>query len=118
VVVAASVAVVVAVAVAAAAAVTVAGVVAADDLPSSRDGLAERASRIGEAWANEYLRDLQAQARAPIGAWPGTMSEARRRVVAQLAIALDPEHLNELARVANLAAKRGWGAVCEPDLEA
>lgn len=81
------------------------------------DSFTERASQIGEAWAHEYVRDLQAQARAPVGAWPGTMSEARRRVVVQLAVVLDPERLNALARVANLAAKRGWQEVCEPDLE-
>ncbi len=82
------------------------------------DLLAERASKIGEAWADEYVRDLRRHARGPVGAWPGTMSEARRRVVTQLAIALAPERVEELARVANLAAKRGWKTVCEPDLEA
>lgn len=95
----------------------VAGAVAADN-NDPRDLLAERASKIGEAWAHEYVRDLQTHARAPVGGWPGTMSEARRRVVTQLAIALAPERLDELARVANLAAKRGWQAICEPDLEA
>jgi cold-inducible RNA-binding protein len=85
--------------------------------PQAGDSLAERASQIGEAWAHEYVRDLQAQARAPVGAWPGTMSEARRRVVTQLAIVLAPERLNELARVANFAAKRGWRELCEPELE-
>lgn len=97
-------------------AVMVAGAVAADDDPP-RDFLAERASQIGQAWAHEYVRDLQTHARAPVGAWPGTISEARRRIVTQLAIVLAPERLNELARIANLAAKRGWGAVCEPDHE-
>jgi hypothetical protein len=95
----------------------VAGVVAADGAPPPLDFLAVRASQIGEAWAKEYLRDLQAHERAPVGAWPGTMSEARRRVVTQLAIALAPERLHELARVANLAARRGWQDACEPDLE-
>ena len=98
----------------------VAGAVAADPDPP-RDFLAERASQIGQAWAHEYVRDLQTHERAPVGAWPGTMSEARRRVVTQLvtklAIVLAPERLDELARVTNLAAKRGWQAVCEPDLE-
>jgi len=89
-----------------------------DGDPQARDFLAERASTIGEAWAHEYVRDLRNHARAPVGAWPGTMSEARRRIVTQLAIALAPERLDELARMANLAAKRGWQAVCEPDLEA
>ena len=91
-------------------------VVVADD-PPARDFLVERASRIGEAWAHEYVRDLKSHARAPIGAWPGTMSEARRRIVTQLAIVLAPERLDQLARVANLAAKRGWQEVCEPDIE-
>ncbi len=100
-----------------AAVVMVAGAVAADD-PVAREALAERASQIGEAWAHEYVRDLRSQARAPTGAWPGTMSEARRRVRTQLAIVLDPQRLDELARVANLAARRGWREVCEPDLEA
>jgi hypothetical protein len=97
-------------------AVMVAGAVAADDQPA-RDSLAERATQIGEAWAHEYVRDLHAQARAPIGAWPGTMSEARRRVVTQLAVVLDPARLDQLARMANLAARRGWLEVCEPDPE-
>ena len=79
--------------------------------------LEERASQIGDAWAEEYLRDLQARARAPVGAWPGTMSEARSRVVSKLAIVLAPERLQELARVANLAARRGWQKACQPDLE-
>jgi len=89
---------------------------------SEREGedfevLTARASQIGDAWAQEYLRDLQARARAPVGAWPGTMSEARSRVVSQLAIVLPAERLQELARVANLAARRGWQKACEPDLE-
>ena len=97
--------------------VKVAGAVAADGADSPRDFLAERASQIGAAWAEEYVRDLQAHARAPVGAWPGTMSEARGRVMTQLAIVLAPERLHELARVANLAARRGWQMVSEPDLE-
>jgi hypothetical protein len=91
--------------------------IAADGAPSSPDYLAERASQIGAAWAEEYLRELHAHERAPVGAWPGTMSEARRRVVTQLAVVLASDRLQELARVANLAARRGWQKVCEPDLE-
>lgn len=94
-----------------------AGAVAADGAASPRDFLAERASQIGAAWAEEYLRDLHAHARAPVGAWPGTMSEARSRVVTQLAIVLAPARLEELARVANLTARRGWQNVCERDPE-
>jgi hypothetical protein len=91
--------------------------VAAETASPPRDSLAERASQIGEAWAEAFLRDLRANDRAPIGLWPGTMSEARSRVVAQLAIVLAPERLDELARVTNLAARHRWQKVSEPDLE-
>ena len=90
----------------------VAGVVAANDRVPS-DWLAMRATEIGEAWAHEYVRDLLAQARPPVGAWPGTMSEARRRVVTHLAGAIDRLRVDELARLANLAARRGWLEMCE-----
>jgi hypothetical protein len=106
-----------AVVVAAAAVAKVAGAVAANGVPPPCDSLAERASEIGDAWAKEYLRDLQAHERAPVGPWPGTIREARLRVVTQLALVLAPERLQELARVANLAARREWQSVCEPDLE-
>ena len=103
--------------VALAAVVKVAGAVAADEVLPPRDFLAERASQIGDSWAKEYLLDLQTHSRAPVGGWPGTMSEARSRVATQLAIALTPLRLQELARIANLAARRGWQNACEPDLE-
>ena len=96
----------------------VAGPVAADaPAPAPDDPLAGRASQIGEDWAHEYVRSLRGQARAPVGGWPGTMSEARMRVVSVLAIVLDPKRLDDLARVTNLAAKRGWRELREPDLE-
>lgn len=84
---------------------------------SARDALADRASQIGEAWACEYVRELREQARAPVGAWPGTMSEARVRVRSRLAVVLERDRLDELARVANVAARRGWREMCEPDRE-
>lgn len=84
---------------------------------SARDALADRASQIGEAWAREYVRELREQARAPVGAWPGTMSEARVRVRSRLAVVLERDRLDELARVANVAARRGWREMCEPDRE-
>jgi hypothetical protein len=93
-----------------------AGPVAANAEPAP-DALADRASRIGEAWARDYVRELREQERAPVGAWPGTMREARVRVRSRLAIMLEPDRLDELARVANLAARRGWQKVCERDLE-
>ena len=99
------------------AAVPVASVVAAD-AAAPGESHAELASKIGEAWADEYVRDLQTRERAPVGGWPGTMSEARSRVLRRLAIVLTPERLDELARIANLAAKRGWQLVCKPDPDA
>ena len=90
---------------------------AAGSAAPAPDALADRASQIGEAWAREYVRELREQERAPVGAWPGTMREARMRVRSRLAIALEREQLDELARVANFAARRGWREVCEPDLE-
>ena len=94
----------------------VAGAVAGSAGPA-REALADRASQIGEAWAHDYVRELREQARAPVGAWPGTMREARMRVRSRLAIVLERDRLDELARVANFAARRGWRALCEPDLE-
>jgi hypothetical protein len=99
-----------------AAAAIVAGAVAANAGPAP-DALADRASQIGEAWARDYVRELREQDRAPAGAWPGTMREARMRVRSRLAIVLERDRLDELARVANYAARRGWREVCEPDLE-
>jgi len=84
---------------------------------SAYDALADRASQIGEAWAREYVRELREQARAPVGAWPGTMSEARVRVRSRLAVVLEHDRLDELARVANVAARRGWREMCEPEPE-
>lgn len=96
---------------------TVVGAVVADSAASPRDALAARASQIGAAWAEDYLRDLHASGRAPVGAWPGTMSEARWHIVRHLAIVLAPDRRQELARVAYLAARRGWQKMREPDLE-
>jgi len=89
----------------------VAGAVAAEP------ALASAATAIGEAWAHEFVRSLRSQERAVIGAWPGTMREARMRVRAAFTTKLDIQVLDELARVANLAARRGWNEVSEPDLE-
>ncbi len=92
------------------------GAVAANGAATG-DGLAERAVQIGEAWARDYVSALRAQERSAAGGWPGTMSEARSRIVARLAILLDPKQVDELARIANLAARRAWLQVCVPDPE-
>jgi len=75
------------------------------------------ATTIGQAWAQEYVRTLQQQERDIVGAWPGTIREARRQVLARIRAKLEPEQLDQLARITNLAARRGWETVSEPDLE-
>lgn len=75
------------------------------------------ATALGEAWADELVRDLRADKRKVIGAWPGTMSEARMRVLARLHRKLDVGVLDDLARVTIVAARRGWQQVSQPDPE-
>lgn len=79
--------------------------------------LVTRATTIGEIWATECVRDLRAQHRDIVGGWPGTLREARRRVLAAMPRNTDPLLLDDLAKLTNLAARRGWESVSEPDLE-
>ena len=79
--------------------------------------LVPAATAIGEKWAHELVRSLHSDDRQVIGGWPGTMSEARMRILAGMQVKLDAAVLDELARVANLAARRGWQEVSQPDLE-
>ena len=78
------------------------------------------ASALGEAWAQDCAQTLVAQEREVVGAWPGTLREARQRVIAgvQLAQRADAmRHLDDLARATYLAARRHWATISEPDLE-
>lgn len=72
---------------------------------------------VGEAWASELVRSLRADDREIIGSWPGTLREARMRIRVALRSDLDLHMLDELARVAYIAARRGWTEVSEPDPE-
>jgi hypothetical protein len=92
----------------------------------SVESLLPQAAAIGEAWAQECAVDLRAQERGVVGAWPGTIREARSRVLARLPAvrtldrtpgALDTATLHLLARTAYDAARRSWQAISEPDLE-
>jgi hypothetical protein len=80
-------------------------------------GLQPMATAIGEAWVNELVHSLRSEDREVIGPWPGTMSEARMRVLTTLRVKLDTRHLDQLARIANLAARRGWQVVSQTDPE-
>jgi len=75
------------------------------------------AMAIGEAWAREMVRTLRDDEREIIGAWPGTISEAKMRVLARLARTLDLEVLADLARVTTDAARRAWVRVAASDPE-
>jgi hypothetical protein len=79
--------------------------------------LVSLATEIGQAWSQTYVRTLHAQERDIVGAWPGTIREARRQVLARIKTKLEPEQLDQLAKMTNLAARRGWESVSEPDLE-
>ena len=75
------------------------------------------ATAIGTSWVDEIVRTLRAEDRALIGGWPGTISEAKTRVLSALGERVDPPLLAELARVASEAARRGWQSVTQPDPE-
>ena len=76
---------------------------------------------LGEAWAHEVANTLRAQTRAVVGAWPGTLREARSRVFLGLPAARQPsfdaQALEALSRAVYEAARRRWAAISEPDLE-
>jgi hypothetical protein len=78
-------------------------------------------SAIGEAWANDVANALRAQTRNLVGAWPGTLREARTRVLSRLPAARQPTFdaaaLNALSRAVYDAARRCWDEISEPDLE-
>jgi hypothetical protein len=75
------------------------------------------ATAVGHAWATEVMRGLHAEDRDVIGAWPGTISEAKARIRAKVPTRLETDELDELARLANLVARRGWQELTQPDTE-
>lgn len=72
---------------------------------------------VGERWANELVRSLRSDDREIIGAWPGTVREARARIRVAVRSRLELHLVEELARVAYVAARRGWQEVSEIDPE-
>jgi len=92
--------------------------IAVADVTAEADAaLSPIATAVGEAWAAELVRTLRANQREIIGAWPGTMREARMRVLARLHRHLDLDLLDELARLVTVAARREWHQVSQPDPE-
>jgi hypothetical protein len=76
-------------------------------------GLERIAMAIGEAWAHEMVRALRDDEREIVGAWPGTISEAKMRVLVHLNHTPDLKVLADLAQVATAAARREWLNVAE-----
>lgn len=78
-------------------------------------------TELGEAWARDVADALRAQTRGIVGAWPGTMREARSRVLLGLPAArrsaFNAASLEALSRAVYDAARRCWDAISEPDLE-
>jgi hypothetical protein len=87
------------------------------DTPAESSDFKPIAMAIGQAWAHEMVRTLRGDEREIVGAWPGTIREAKMRLLAQLARTLDREVLADLARVATEAARHEWLRVAESDPE-
>jgi hypothetical protein len=78
-------------------------------------------SALGEAWAQDVANTLRAQTRGVVGAWPGTLREARSRVLMGLPAARHPTFnaasLQAVSRAVYEAARRCWDKLSEPDVE-
>jgi hypothetical protein len=72
---------------------------------------------VGEAWAHELVRSLRSDDREIVGAWPGTLREARMRTHVAVRSKLELRIFEELARVAYVAARRAWQGVSDVDPE-
>ncbi|MGE0549128.1 MAG: hypothetical protein AB7O24_17405 [Kofleriaceae bacterium] len=72
---------------------------------------------VGDAWARELVHSLRFDDREIIGAWPGTMREARMRIRLAIRSKLQLHLMEELARVAYVSARCGWQAVSKLDPE-
>lgn len=85
--------------------------------PDSRGRLLRETSEAeGATWAREYLETVEKSGRAIEGGWPGTLPEARARVLRSLPSALSargfsPLNAREVAvasAMLSAAARRSW----------
>lgn len=95
-----------------------------DDIPmrppvglEARRTLVERtSSSAGEVWARWWRAELERQGRAAAGGWPGTLSEARARVLEAVLPDLKKHGIGELsfderelaAKTVYATARRRW----------
>jgi hypothetical protein len=86
-------------------------------LSQARNGLLKGASEAaGASWAVEYLSALRASGRPIEGGWPGTLREARARILSNLPrelsarglLPLDAHEIGLAASITNAEAKRAW----------
>lgn len=78
--------------------------------------LQETSEVAGASWALEYSEAVQRSGRAVEGGWPGTIPEARARVMRALPPALSarglsplsPREIVEASSMVNAVAKRSW----------
>jgi hypothetical protein len=77
----------------------------------------------GVAWAASFSEQLRKEGRRMAGGWPGTLSEARARLFAQLSammgagLVLANDEVDSLARATYGAAKNDWLAKAGRDPE-
>jgi hypothetical protein len=93
----------------------------APDSKNRRGALEEAAVSIGEEWARSWLAKLAVEKRRVAGGWPGTMSQARALVVAELVRpryqpVLDHE-IREVAQAAYARAKVVWLRSAKEDVD-
>jgi hypothetical protein len=85
--------------------------------------LEDAASSEGTAWAEWWRVELRRQRRPVAGGWPGTLSEARARIVARILHEHGPQFSATAAEIESAArstygtAKRDWNDNCDPDPE-
>jgi hypothetical protein len=101
-----------AVAVAAVATVATAAAVVANDTD-----IAPIANDVGHAWVTELVGAYRADEREIVGAWPGTISEARFRVLARVGRTVDKGVIDDIAKLARLVAQKEWHQISQPDPE-
>jgi hypothetical protein len=96
----------------------------AELLGDRREALLEAAAQSeGTAWSTWWLCELRRQNRPIAGGWPGTLSEARRRMSRRIATELGPRfslthaELDQVARRAYDHARRDWNLNSERDLD-
>jgi hypothetical protein len=78
--------------------------------------LTRLADDAGRGWATSWCDDLHKQGRVAAGGWPGTITEARARLLARLngekglGLPLAAAEVDALTKAAYVAAKNEWRA--------